>query len=82
MLVETVLLVIIISFSAGFIFIPTFKVVKGLLSSKEDSLKLAQKRYEAAKKELEAYRIEKETNKIIEDLYNEVEYKEKNEKQR
>lgn len=69
MLFETVLLLILIGFSIFFVGIPLVKLIKVFVPQKRNPLKEAQERLELAKIEAEAAKLNKETEKIFEHLY-------------
>jgi len=72
MLIEEILLLIIGGGAVFFLGIPAYKIVKALLPSKTNALADAKERLEKARLDAEAARLDKETNKIYNDLYQDV----------
>jgi len=70
---EGLMIAFLIAMSVLFIGIPLIKIVKMMLPGpKKDSLKEAAERLEVAKKEAQAARLNKETEKVYSELYSEV----------
>ncbi len=69
---EGVLLLLLFGVTIFAIGIPAVKLFKLLFPPKRDSLQEAQERLEAAKKEAQAARLNKEVEKVYSELYEEV----------
>lgn len=71
MLFEDIMLIFGVGVTALFVVIPGYKLIKSLLPQKRNPLKEARERLEIAKQEVEAARLDKERERLYDELYNE-----------
>ncbi len=70
---EGLIIALMIGAGVFFVGIPLIKIIKMMLPSpKRDSLKEATERLEVARKEKEAARLNKETEKVYSEIYDEI----------
>lgn len=69
---ESVLVFLLIGITLFMVGIPMIKLIKMLLPTRRDPVGEAQERLEIAKKEAEAARLNKETEKVLDQLYQET----------
>lgn len=69
---EGLLMLIILASSVFFVGIPLIKLFKLMVPSKKDPVKEAEERLTVARKEAEAARLNKETEKVYSHLYEET----------
>lgn len=72
MLFESLLMLVAVGLAIFMVGIPLIKLVKALVPSKRDSLKEAKVRLEVAHKDVEAARLNKETDKLYQQMYEEI----------
>ena len=72
MLFESVLMLIAFGIAVFLIGIPLIKLVKVLVPQKKDPLRDAKVRLEIAHKETEAARLNKETEKLYQEMYDDI----------
>jgi len=72
LVLEQILIVLLLLSSVFLIGIPFVKLVRTLVPSRRNPVRVAQERLEQARLEAEAARLNKETEKVYEDLYHDV----------
>lgn len=72
LVLEQILILLLLFSSVFMIGIPIIKLVRRLSPEKRDPVKDAKQRLEHARLELEAARVNKETEKVYNDLYHDV----------
>jgi len=72
MLFEDILIIIATGLGVFFVGIPAWKIVRLLVPKKRDPLQEARDRHEQARIALEVAKLDKATNDVIEDLYQEA----------
>lgn len=72
MLFEDILLLLGLGAGVFFIGIPLYKIVRIILPQKRDPVKEAKQRVEVARADAEAAKLNKEAEKIYEELYSDV----------
>jgi hypothetical protein len=71
MLLEDLLVLVLGAVVAGFIVPPGWRLYRRIVPAKRNPVREAKERLEAARLEAEAARLNKETEHIVEELYNE-----------
>lgn len=69
---ESILMMLLLAAAVFFIGIPIIQLVKMMLPKRKDPVAEANARLEAARKEAEAARLNKETEKVYSSLYEDV----------
>lgn len=69
---KLLLFLLVIGFAIFMVAVPAFKIMRMLFSPKRDPLAEAKMKYEAAQKEAAAARLNKETEKVYSELYEEI----------
>lgn len=72
MFLQDMLIVLALSLGFFFVGIPLYKIVKNILPKKRDPLKEARERLEIAHKEAEAAKLNKEAEKLYDQMYSET----------
>lgn len=82
MLFEDILMLIVLSSSIFFIGIPIWKLIRSFIPEKRDPVAEAKQRLAIAKADAEAAKLNKEAEKVYEELYQDVLQDETNENNR
>jgi hypothetical protein len=73
MLLEDIMILLLIGSGIFLVGVPFYKIVKAVVpATRKDPVKDARERLERARLELEAAKVNKETEKLYDDLYSEI----------
>lgn len=75
MLIEDLLILITVGVAIYFVIFPSVKFIRLLLPKRYDPVKEARFRLDTAKQELEAARLDKETEHVYEEIYHDLDEK-------